>query len=213
MSMKQGLSVLLTGVGAPGVRGTLYALRNNPDHVPVRVVGVDIQSNAVGRYMVDQFYQIHPPESDGYIDSLRAMCERENIDVVIPQTTREITLLSHQSNQLDTPVMVSDANVIEIANNKWELLKFFQKMQLPHPQFQLSRSKDELIEATRILGYPTQKVIVKPPVSNGMRGFRILSEDGWDVKRFLTEKPSGVEITLNSLIEILHRGTEYYNYS
>lgn len=209
---QQPLRLLVTGAGAPGIRGTLYALRHNPDQVPVYTVGIDIKAEAVGRYFMDAFYQVPHPETDDYLESLIAICEQERINIILPQTTREIVTLSHHQAALREagfPVMVADAPAIQTANNKLKLLQCFVELDLPHPDFRLARSEQELVEAAAALGYPQRRVVVKPPVSNGMRGFRILHPASWDLDRFLTEKPNGEEIALEELLGILQRGAPW----
>src|ERR1039458_6548966 len=88
------LVVLVTGAGAPGIRGTLYALRHNSDNVPVRIVAIDMNENAVGRYMVDAFYRVPSPGCAEYVGKIIDVCREENVQVVLPQTTREIAALS-----------------------------------------------------------------------------------------------------------------------
>jgi len=44
------IRILVTGVGAPGIRGTLYALRHNPDRTPVHFAGTDSKLEAVGQF-------------------------------------------------------------------------------------------------------------------------------------------------------------------
>lgn len=203
------LNILVTGAGAPGIRGTLYALRRNPDSRPVRIIGVDLQRDPVGRWMVDAFEPITSPESADYIDQLAAICRRHGVDLVVPQTTREIEVLSRHRDELreaGIPVMVSSRGVIDKANNKWRLCSEFERLGLPVPATVLARDQEELLEACEGLGYPKSPVVVKPPVSNGMRGVRILRESAWDVARFLTEKPSGLDLSLDQLIAVLQRG-------
>jgi len=71
------LTLLVTGAGAPGIRGTLYALRHNPDRRPVRIIGVDMQAKVVGALLADKFYTIPPPETAEYIAALLKICQRE----------------------------------------------------------------------------------------------------------------------------------------
>jgi carbamoyl-phosphate synthase large subunit len=200
---------LITGAGAPGIRGTLYALRNNPEGLPLRLVGVDAEADVVGRFLVDSFYQVPPPEDCTYLETLAGICKKEAITILIPQTTREISVLAHCRQSLlreGIRTLVSNAAAIEIANNKWRLLQEFQALGLPAPACRLARCEKELTESAACLGYPEQPVVVKPPLSNGMRGIRVLKEDAWDVQRFLNEKPSGLEISLEELIRALRRG-------
>ncbi|MEM2058349.1 MAG: ATP-grasp domain-containing protein [Thermoproteota archaeon] len=77
---------------------------------------------------------------------------------------------------------------------------------VPCPESILTKSEAELLQAIRYLGYPKNKVVVKPRLSNGLRGLRILSEQPWDVARFLSEKPESIEISLNNLLAILRSG-------
>ena len=204
---RKKVSVLLTGVGAPGTRGTIYALRKNGEGAEVRVVGTDLKDDAVGRFWVSEFETVPPPESDGYIDEVNRLCARHSIDVVLPQTTRETMALSASLRRVKTPVAVSRGGAVKRANSKYDLLRTFEKLGLPHPNYFLVRSQDALADRARELGYPDTPVAVKPPVSFGSRGFRVLrGTTSWTRKRFLTEKPSATETTLEELETILSRG-------
>jgi carbamoyl-phosphate synthase large subunit len=203
------LTLLVTGVGAPGIRGTLYALRHNPDGRPVRIIGVDTHSDKAGAMLVDSFYQVPEPENGEYIDALLDISRRENVFAVLPQTTREIARLSISLPRMGREgirVMVSDADAIAAANDKSTVIEAFCRLGLPTTACQRIHSEGELVAAVRKLGYPELPVVVKPSVSNGMRGFRIVVAHGWDVQRFLMEKPQGVETSLHELIAILRRG-------
>ncbi len=206
---RDGIALLVTGAGAPGIRGTIYALRKNPDGLPLHIVGVDAKPDVVGRFLVDRFYQVPPPEDLTYVEALAGICKKEAIEIIIPQTTREINVLSRHKESLlreGIRTMVSNSGAIEVANNKWRLVQEFQKLALPIPACRLAHSEKELTEFAYGLGYPKQPAVVKPPFSNGMRGVRILKENAWDVQRFLSEKPTGLEISLEELVRILRRG-------
>ncbi len=203
--MRKSRRILVTGAGAPGIRGTLYALRAGDP--TVFTIGVDLNERAVGRYLTDAFHRVPSPEDAGYLDRLQQICRDERIDLVIPQTTREIAVLSKHRNALDdTRVMVSDAAAVEAANDKATVLRIFDALGLPAPAWRLAQTEADLIEAAEALGYPDVPVVVKPPVSNGMRGLRILREAAWDAHRFLAEKPSGIEVSLDDLLALLRRG-------
>ncbi|MGI8961576.1 MAG: ATP-grasp domain-containing protein [Bryobacteraceae bacterium] len=206
---KLSVNILVTGAGAPGIRGTLCALRRNPDGVKVRAIGVDTKQDVVGRFLVDHFYKVPPPEAPDYVPRLFEICEQEKIDLVLPQTTREIAVLSQQKESFHKhgiAVMVASGSAVAAANDKGQILDSFADLGLPHPRFYRASTEQAVAEYARLLGYPKKPVVVKPPVSNGMRGLRILMEDAWDVERFLNEKPSGTEIALSELLLILRRG-------
>jgi len=206
----RGLRVMVTGAGAPGIRGTLYALHHNPDAWRVYTVGVDISSFAVGKYFVDAFYRIPPPESVDYIPELLSIALKEKVDVILPQTTREILVLSQEERvfrERNIGVAVSRSEAVSLANDKLRLVQKFAELGLPYPEYRLTRTEEELIAAVRELGYPEKPVVVKPPTSSGMRGFRVVRENAWDLRRFLQEKPDGTEIELEALLRTLRRGS------
>jgi carbamoyl-phosphate synthase large subunit len=211
--MGRPLVVLVTGAGAPGIRGTIYALRHNSDGVAVRIVGTDMNPHAVGRHLVDVFHRVPAPESADYLEELGGVCSREPVDVVLPQTTREISVLSAAAETLGSRtgarVICSSARAIARANNKCAVLEVFRRMGLPHPQYALTGGEREFVEAVRSFGYPSRPVVVKPPVSNGMRGFRVLTASPWSLERFLSQKPSGTDTDLEHLLPILRNGDHW----
>jgi len=207
--MRKRINVLITACGAPGIKGTIFAIKNNPDLVDTHVVGVDVDEKAVGQYLVERFYRVPAPEDPKYINVLLDICCKEKVDVVIPQATRELSAVSKNIDffkENGIAVMVSPYESIMLANDKLKILELFANLGLPYPNYQLVSSIDELRNAVIAFGYPERPVVVKPPVSNGMRGLRILRDGAWDVYRFLSEKPSGVEVTLEELITILEKG-------
>lgn len=160
--------------------------------------------------MSDAFYVVPPPEiQEEYISCLKNVVEGENVRVILPQTTRELLVLAKYKDEfskIGVEIIVSDYKVIEEANDKFLLLEKAKSIGIPYPLYYLTKSEEEFIFAVKSLGYPDQKVVVKPRVSNGMRGLRIITEDLWNVERFMSEKPEGIEISLEALLRILRNG-------
>ena len=201
--------VLITGAGAPGIAGTIYALRENPERKTFRIISTVINEDAVGKYLTDVFYQVPPPEEDDYIRSLERIVRDEDVDIIIPQTTREIFILAEHMDHfrsLGAEVVVSPAESIKIANDKYLLLKRAKQINIPCPRYYLTDSETTLREAAGLLDYPRERTVVKPRISHGMRGLRILSEESWNVEQLLSSKPEGLQTDLDSLVQILRRG-------
>jgi carbamoyl-phosphate synthase large subunit len=203
--MNKRLRILLTGVGAPGVRGTIYALERNPDSVDVSIVGIDMQPEAVGKYWVNAFHISPPPEHADYIPFISKLAQDHEIDCILPQTTRELLPLALNRETIGKPVVVADAKAIEASNDKYALLTVCKKEKIPYPDFVLVQNESEFQAALQRLNFPTNKIVVKPPKSNGMRGFRVLSETPITIDRFLNEKPNGIEMTSKEFLAIMGR--------
>ncbi len=159
--------------------------------------------------MTDNFYQVPSPEDDDYMHRMEEIVRDENVDIIIPQTTREILVLAEHVEyfrSMGTEVVVSPAESIKIANDKYLLLEKAKEIKIPYPVYHLTRTEKTLREAAHHLGYPQEKVVVKPRISHGMRGLRILAQEKWSVEQFLHSKPEGLEMELDSLIQILKRG-------
>ncbi len=200
------LTVLVTGSGAPGIAGTLYSLRNNFDGRRVTTIGTDIQDEVVGRYLCDKFYKISRPSSQEYLPQLLSICEKERIDVLLPQNTAELPVLAEHKNEFEstgTKVAISSKKGIDLANNKYELMKLAKTVGVPAPRFHLVRSQEDLERRAGDLGWPKRPVVIKPPVSNGMRGLRVIDESLDQRHLFFAEKPSGVHVKMDYLMSVL----------
>lgn len=200
------LNVLVTGAGAPGISGTLYSLKNNFDDRKINVIGTDAKEDVIGKYLCDGFYQIPKASEIGYIEYLSLFCKKESIDVVLPQNTAELSILAANKKHFEsfgTKIAVSDEQSIEIANDKYKLMSAAKKLGVPTAEFYLVDTFEGLFESAKKLGWPEKPVVIKPPVSNGMRGVRIIDESVNLKEKLYSEKPSSLHIHMSYLKIIL----------
>ncbi len=200
------VTVLVTGSGGPGIKGTIFSLKNNFDNRKVVIIGTDINESAAGRFLCDGFYRIARPHQDEYLTRLLQICGREQVDVLLPQNTAELQVLADHAQEFEdagTVVAVSGSTAIEIANDKYRLLNLARTVRVPSPDCYRVETGRDLMRYAETLGWPDDRVVVKPPVSNGMRGFRIIDEHIDRKSAFYAEKPSGVHTTMDALRTIL----------
>ena len=201
------LRVIVTGAGAPGIKGTIYSLKNNTDSRNIYIVGTDVNENVVGKYLCDDFKVIPPAKNvEEYLSVMLRLCEVLEIDVLIPQNTVELQFLSDKKSLFEvigTKVLVSNRRSIETANSKFEILKICKNHSLPVPEFYLVNTTTELKKIAKKLGWPQKKVVVKPPVSNGQRGVRVIDENINLRDAFYNEKPSSLVTQMPTLLNIL----------
>lgn len=200
------LTVLVTGAGAPGIKGTLYSLRENFDQRTIRTIGTDIKPEVIGTYLCDRYYRISRPSQADYLDQLLSICEDEEVDVVLPQNTLELSVLAENRSSfssIGTSIAVSDASAISIANDKFKLMKLAERIGIPAPKCSLVDTFDSLKRSAEALGWPEKLVVVKPPLSNGSRGVRIIDESLDLKKLFYSDKPTSLFLKMNNLYDIL----------
>lgn len=200
------LNVLITGSGAPGIKGTLYSLKNNFENRRINTIGTDVKKEVIGKYLCDKFYQIPRPSNPEYISHLYSICKKESVDVILPQNTAELVILSDKKQDfesLGTKIALSSKESIEIANDKYKLMSLAKNIGIPTPDFYLINSFTELIKYSEKLGWPENPVVIKPPVSNGMRGVRIIDESINLKEMLYSEKPTNLYIHMDYLKVVL----------
>ncbi len=194
------LNIIITGVGAPGTVGTIHSIK---DIKNIRIIGVDVDPDAAGKHVVDKFFPIpSATEEDQFIKELLTITKKEKVSLIIPQVTAELLPLSRNKaifKKEGCTILVNNEKNINILNNKYLLLETFKKAGLPTPQYKLIRRKEDLKQAAQELGYPKKRVVAKIPISNSMRGLRILAADIKKEKLFF-EKPIGIYEDLRSFI-------------
>ena len=184
------ITILITGAGAPGIKGTLYSLNNNFDKRVIHTIGTDIRKEVVGKFLCDKYFQISKAADNSYVTELLTICERESVDVILPQNTMELSVLAKNRKKFEaigTAIVISNPKSISIANNKSKLLRFAEGIGVPVPKFFQISKASSLIKYAKILGWPDCPIVVKPPVSNGMRGVRIINES-LDYKKMFYEE-------------------------
>ncbi len=205
--MKKNINVLVTGAGAPGIKGTIYSLKNNIENRDIQVIGTDINAHAVGSYLCDKFRVIPPAKkAKEYLNALLLICEEDNVDVLLPQNTFELEILANnieKFSRIGTKVVTASKSSIHIANDKYLLMNICKELGVPVGDFYKVNKFEDLISKAKHLGWPAVNVVVKPPVSNGMRGVRIIDESIDRKKMFYDEKPNSLYTTMNDLKSVI----------
>lgn len=205
--------ILITAAGAPQSPTLIRQLRNNPDGTPVRIVSLDMNPEAVGRFLSDGFYRIPQAGSEGYCERIREIVERERPDAFLNVSGNDVPYIAEMREDLEslgTRVMCCDSAVIDLVNNKYRLFETFRDdPDVPVPEFHWPRTLDEFVEIARRMGYPEREICFKPHVSKGSRGFRILSERFDRRDLLLNHKPISRYMTLDDFVSIFREHREF----
>lgn len=203
------IRVLVSAAGAPGCSTLIRQLQGISER-KIEVVAVDMDSYAIGRFLVHKFYQVPPASSDDYISAIEDIIIREDIGVFYTVSSAEILKVADHKTLLESSgckVLASNPAAIRLAENKYELYKVLsEKTQVPVPKFFLPQSLEEFIERALELGYPEKQVCFKPPVSKGSRGFRILNAHIDRRDLLLNYKPEAVYMSLDEFKDIFKTG-------
>lgn len=200
-----GITVLLTGCGAPGAPGIISCLRKVKER-KIRIVGVDMNPNAGARGLVDGFYTVPPAKDPFFIDRVFEVCLKERVDVVLPIVTRELmkfALARKVFEERGIKVSVMESEILGIVNNKAALLSKMREIGLPTPWFMAVHSIEELEDACMKAGYPGRAICVKAAEGNGSRGVRMIDPQKSRFDLFFDSKPNSMYISYEEMIRTL----------
>ena len=202
MTNAKKINILMTGGGAPGAPGIIKCLAQDP---AINIIAGDANPNAIGRFLVTDFMTMPRADDSSFIDSLLAICREKDIHVVLPLVTKELIPLARHKKEFElagSKLIISPVESLEIANDKSKLYQFLQWRGLEVPKFYVVETIDQFSEAAKELGFPKETICFKPSLSNGSRGFRIISSH-IDQHHFLfNEKPSATYIGYDDALKI-----------
>ena len=202
-------TVLLSASGSPGSARLIRALHENGERT-VRIVGTDMNENAIGRFLCDAFHQVPAGSDPAYPDAILELVERERVDVILPQSSFDLQALSETRERFPVPVLVSSPQTVHRSNDKAESYALLQRIGAPTVEFRRVAGARQVEAAARELGYPDRPVCFKPVFSSGSRGFRILDPTVDRAHQLLHERPGSVAMRLEEALELLpdEGGTE-----
>lgn len=100
------------------------------------VIGTDCGELAPSIGFVDKFYKVHKYYEEEYIEDLIKICKNEKIDLLIPLYEKEFLLLCkyrEDFKKIGTILLLSNKEIIETCNDKWETYKFFIQNNIDTP--------------------------------------------------------------------------------
>ena len=196
------LTILITAVGCPGASTCIRYLKSISER-RIKVVGVDMDKEAVGRFFCDSFLQVPASHTADFVNCLVDFVKKESVDCLIPSSSFDVEPVSNNLDKFDTTVLVSDIDVLRIANNKakfYNILKTNSSIDLP--EYRIVKSLSDFLEAYDILHGKGKNVCFKPVASKGSRGFRYLDTDVNKADILLNYKPESKLMSVDEFIDI-----------
>ncbi len=177
----------------------------------MNVVGVDVKdvNDSVVPYLGAKYYRVPMADrKEEYIKMLLSVCREEKVDVILPLTIEEtLVILSEEKQFTEKGVKIANRNSIEnikICADKWRTIDFLKQNGVDVPDAFPVFSVEDIAEKIFGLDYPNNRVVIKPRITHGSRGFKIITADREDLSLIETLKPSDYHfITLDYLKEIL----------
>lgn len=157
------MKALVTGAGAVLGQGIIKSLRQSS--LDCTIVAADPNPLSSGLYWADTAYRLPMANDAAFGARIEQLLDRERPDVLLVGTDVELSFFADNrprlENQFNTHILVSDPNVIAIADDKLQTARFFRQAGL-HPP--LSADADDPAGVSDIIDSVGFPLIVKPRI-------------------------------------------------
>ena len=199
------LKVLWTIAGTMGTMSDISMLKNIKSF-GIEVVTADTaDKDSSVSVLAGKKYVVPKVKDTKYINKLIDICKGEKITTIIPQYTDELLPLSENLGlfrDIGVEILVTeDIERLKIANNKVSLYHFFKGRAFV-PKYAIASETASIKAAALELGYPDIPICIKPASGEGGKGFRILTEEKFDI---FNEPDSSIKMTLAAYIDRLEK--------
>jgi len=161
------IKVMITGAGALLGQGMIRSLKQSS--LKTYIIGVDPNPYSAGLYWSDSAHLIPFANDPGYIDQIINIIRIEGPDAILIGTDVELHIFAKYrkmlENKFNVHILVSNSDVIEIADDKYLSYKFLKDKGFSYPETCLPGDEDKLISK---VGFP---LIVKPRI--GARSYGV----------------------------------------
>lgn len=203
------IRIVLTSSGGLVIPSMVKSLKDYFKNI--YIVGVDTSKEAVGFHFTDAHYQVPFGSDPNYCDKILEIALKEDIKFIIPTSDEETIELARQkekflSNGIEP--LCSDYDICKIAFHKGDMLTFLKNKGIETPEFGIPKNCEELLKFAKELGYPDKKIVLKPNLSRGARGFWILDSKYNEIYGLLKDRNRQTN-KLEKIHEILLRSEDF----
>ena len=149
-------NILVTGAGALLGQGILRLLQTVD--FEKQVFTADPDPRSTGHWLGDFAITIPMVSNDNYLIEIKKIVEKYKIDILLVGTDVELPILAkHKADFLsifNCRIIVSSAEVIDIANDKFLTAKFLKDNNFPYPFSVMANSKAQLQLIEEKIGFP-----------------------------------------------------------
>lgn len=131
------MKILFTSVGRRVELLQAFRHAAEKNGVDLTIIGADISRDAPALYFCDVTEIVCRISDKNYIPSLLAICERENVDCLIPTIDTDLLLLSkhkHCFEHIGTKVLISRTEKVQICRDKNYTADYFISLGLKSPK-------------------------------------------------------------------------------
>ncbi|MFT5432019.1 MAG: hypothetical protein ACI9OJ_002717 [Myxococcota bacterium] len=135
-------TVLVTAAGGPGAVNMTRSLQMDPE---LTLVGCDASEYYVHLALTAE-RAIVPrcADREGYVAAINRLCDKHNVDLIMPNNSLEAHVLSAERDRLGARVFLPPIDTLDKANSKWRSWGIWNDGGFPVPRTWLLDTRDDL---------------------------------------------------------------------
>ena len=184
-------NILVTGAGALLGQGILRML--NVSNFKKKIYTADPDPRSTGHWLGDYALTIPNASDDNYINEISKIVVKFNIDIILIGTDIELEKYSEIKDifleRYKCKVIVSNRDVINIANDKLLTSKFLELNGFPFPKSTMANNVPNLLKLQEEVGFP---LFAKPV--NGARSIGVVKINNHDELIALYDEKSNLVV-------------------
>lgn len=185
--MKKKINILITCVGGKNMKKTLGHIKKSKKF-NIKIIGTDMKNQALGRDVCHKFYLV-PSASNykNYIQKIKEIVEKNNINLVIPTSDEESLILSKYRNEIEKgniKIANIDHATLEVFSNKLKTYKKLKEIGIKTAKFDEINSLKQLLKLIK----KRKDFVIKPLISRGSRGVFVVSNKIKNEQKFFNER-------------------------
>ena len=199
-------NILITAAGCPGFYSTKKSIEDI-SFLPsdLKIHGCDMNANSIGLKLCDSSFVSPKADCPTYTHKIFQYCNENDIDLIIPFSDEELFKLAKCKNlfsKIGCKILVSEPAVIKTILNKDILFEQVKNI-FPRyvPDYVICNDIEAFKKGYDNLRQKNDMICVKPAVSHGSRGFRVISDI--TKNQFFNDKSSSNYISYDSLVNLL----------
>lgn len=161
-------SVLVTGAGGGGSNNLIRSLRRS--ELTLRIVGSNLNQYELGKSEAGTNYILPEATEPNYISKLAETVEQENVDLVIPNSEREVLRISEEREQVPARLFLPSERIIKLANDKYRLGRLLEDRGFPVAESYRLRDYKEIEELFQKVVGSNGRVWLRPRTGSGSTG-------------------------------------------
>ena len=120
--------VLVTSMGGGGSNNLVGSIRLSSLGKDVEIIGTHADKYQLAHSSAEKNYLVpYTKDEELYIDAHKKIISKESVDLIMPNSDKEVALISKYRNDLACPTFLPDHEVIEASQDKYSLNKILSE--------------------------------------------------------------------------------------